>query len=102
VEGRCDGSSPQSHFSVRRRFGPPARKKAEPPAERKIAGYGTNGQGGIMQRFTRRLWQDEKGQDLTEYALLLVLISLVATASISTIGQTVSDVFANAAANVAT
>ena len=44
----------------------------------------------------KRLWKDQEGQDLTEYALLLVLISLVAVASMQTVGQAVSDVFANA------
>ena len=34
-----------------------------------------------MRRIVERLWADEKGQDLTEYALLLVLISLVAIAA---------------------
>jgi pilus assembly protein Flp/PilA len=48
----------------------------------------------------KRLWREEKGQDLTEYALLMVLIALVAIASIQTIGTTISNVFSNAAANL--
>jgi Flp pilus assembly pilin Flp len=48
------------------------------------------------------LWEDEEGQDLTEYALLLVLISLIAIASLNTVGQAVSKVFSNAAANMQT
>jgi pilus assembly protein Flp/PilA len=55
-----------------------------------------------MSNLLKRLWSEEQGQDLTEYALLLVLISLVAVTSITTIGKTVSDVFANAAANLTT
>jgi Flp pilus assembly pilin Flp len=50
----------------------------------------------------KALWEDEEGQDLTEYALLLVLISLIAIASLNTVGQSVSNVFSNAAANMQT
>jgi len=50
----------------------------------------------------RGLWKDESGQDLTEYALLMVLIALVAVASMKTLGTTVSNVFSNAAANLTT
>jgi pilus assembly protein Flp/PilA len=60
--------------------------------------------GGIrpMQNLLKRLWREEQGQDLTEYALLLVLIALVAATTMKTLGQAVSDVFANAAANLGT
>jgi len=47
-----------------------------------------------------RFWQEEEGQDLTEYALLLVLIALAATAAISTVGSQVSSVFANASGSM--
>lgn len=53
-----------------------------------------------MKNLLMRLWKEEEGQDLTEYALLLVLISLVATASMSALGSAVSDVFSNAIANM--
>ena len=48
------------------------------------------------------LWEDEEGQDLTEYALLLVLIALIAVSSLRVAGQAVSDAFSNAAANLTT
>jgi pilus assembly protein Flp/PilA len=50
-----------------------------------------------MQNLMKRLWQEEEGQDLVEYGLLLVLVALVAVASISTIGSAVSKIFSNAA-----
>ena len=50
----------------------------------------------------KRLWNEEEGQDLTEYALLMVLIGLVAIASMKTLGTTLSNVFSNAAANLTT
>ena len=48
------------------------------------------------------LWRDEAGQDLTEYALLLVLLSLAVVASMGTIANTLENVFTNAAANLST
>jgi Flp pilus assembly pilin Flp len=44
-----------------------------------------------------RLWREEKGQDIVEYALLLVLISLIAVASIQIVGQAISNAMSNAA-----
>ena len=55
-----------------------------------------------MKNLVNRLWKEEEGQDLTEYALLMVLIALVAIASMKTLGTTVSNVFSNAAANLTT
>jgi pilus assembly protein Flp/PilA len=67
-------------------------------------------QGGINCRFWRnivksllvRLWRDEEGQDLTEYALLLVLLVLAAIGSLSTLAVAVNGVFVNAATNLNT
>ena len=55
-----------------------------------------------MMELLKRLWQEEEGQDLTEYALLLVLISLVAIVAMGKLGSAVSDVFSNAAGNLTT
>lgn len=51
-------------------------------------------------KFLIRLWREEEGQDLVEYALLLVLISLVAVAVMRNLGLAVSNVFSNAATNL--
>ncbi len=55
-----------------------------------------------MKNLLMRLWREEEGQDLVEYALLLVLISLIAVASVTTVGQAVSNAFSNAAVNLTT
>ncbi len=55
-----------------------------------------------MSKLARRLWQDESGQDLTEYALLLVLIALVCVITIQSLGQAISNVYSNASANLST
>jgi pilus assembly protein Flp/PilA len=53
-----------------------------------------------MKELLKRLWKEEEGQDLTEYALLLVLISLVAVLAMKTLGSDISSAFSNAAANL--
>jgi pilus assembly protein Flp/PilA len=53
-----------------------------------------------MKNLMGRLWKDEEGQDLVEYALLVVLISLAAVAAMSNLASGISDAFSNAAANL--
>jgi pilus assembly protein Flp/PilA len=55
-----------------------------------------------MTSILKRLWKEDQGQDLTEYALLIVLVALVAIASMTTLGNSISDVFVNATANLTT
>lgn len=55
-----------------------------------------------MKKVMRRLWQEECGQDLTEYGLLLVLVALAAITSMSTLANSIEDVFSTAAANLST
>jgi Flp pilus assembly pilin Flp len=53
-----------------------------------------------MKKLLVRLWQDEDGQDLTEYALLLVLLTLAAVGSLSTLATAINGVFLNVASNL--
>jgi len=53
-----------------------------------------------MKRALKCLWKDEQGQDLTEYALLLTLLALVAIAVMSGLGVQISTVFANASSSM--
>ncbi len=55
-----------------------------------------------MSQLLLQLWREEEGQDVIEYALLLVLISLIAISTITIVGQAVSNAFSNAAVNVTT
>jgi Flp pilus assembly pilin Flp len=43
-----------------------------------------------------KLWKDEEGQDLLEYALLIVLIVLIAAAAINPLGTTIANIYTNA------
>jgi len=53
-----------------------------------------------MKNFMLRLWKEEEGQDLTEYALLLVLIALAAITVMGTLGSAINNVFSTAASNL--
>jgi Flp pilus assembly pilin Flp len=50
----------------------------------------------------KRLWQEEAGQDLVEYGLLLTLVALVAVISMKTVGSVIKNVFSTAATNIST
>jgi Flp pilus assembly pilin Flp len=55
-----------------------------------------------MKNLLVRLWNEEEGQDLTEYALLLVLLSLAAVGSVGGVATAINGVFNNAAKNLTT
>jgi pilus assembly protein Flp/PilA len=54
-----------------------------------------------MKNLLTRLWKEEEGQDLTEYALLLVLVALAAIGSLGTLASAINAVFSKAATNLA-
>jgi Flp pilus assembly pilin Flp len=53
-----------------------------------------------MKNVLLRLWKEEEGQDLIEYALLIVLMSLAAIGSIGGLATAVNNVFSKAAVNL--
>jgi Flp pilus assembly pilin Flp len=55
-----------------------------------------------MKSLLRRLWIEEEGQDLTEYALLLVLLVLAAITSLSALASAVNGVFLSVSTNLTT
>ena len=52
----------------------------------------------VMKRFMR----EEEGQDLVEYALLLVFLALAAIAVLPTLGKAVNNVFSQSASTLTT
>jgi Flp pilus assembly pilin Flp len=48
----------------------------------------------------RRLWTDESGQDLAEYALLLVLLTIVVIAALRVMGPTIASFFNEVSTNL--
>jgi Flp pilus assembly pilin Flp len=55
-----------------------------------------------MKNLVMRLWHDEAGQDLTEYALLMVLIALASIVAMKGLATAISNVYGNAASNLST
>jgi pilus assembly protein Flp/PilA len=54
-----------------------------------------------MKNLLYNLWKEESGQDLTEYALLLVLVALAAIASMKVLATAIANVYTTAAADLA-
>ena len=46
-----------------------------------------------MMNLMKRLWKEEEGQDLIEYALLVALVALAATAGMNTLAQAINNAF---------
>jgi pilus assembly protein Flp/PilA len=53
-----------------------------------------------LVRKVRALVNDESGQDLLEYALLIALIALVAFGAVKLAGESVSSIFNNVASQL--
>ncbi len=49
-----------------------------------------------MKNIMKRLWKEEEGQDLIEYALLVAFIALAAAAIFPTVGKSINTIFTNA------
>lgn len=46
-----------------------------------------------MLQFIARLWSDESGQDLAEYALLLAFIAIAVVLTLPLLGQAIDGIF---------
>ena len=55
-----------------------------------------------MKQLIRRLWTDESGQDMVEYALLLVLITLVVIVAMRIMGPVIANFFNDVSDNLNT
>ena len=53
-----------------------------------------------MCEIMARLWNEEEGQDLVEYGLLVVLISLFAVVAMQGLANGISAAFSNATAQM--
>ena len=52
--------------------------------------------------FLKRLWKEEEGQDLVEYALLVVLLALAATVGMGKLATAINNTFIAAGTNLTT
>ena len=53
-----------------------------------------------MKALLKNLWVEEEGQDLVEYALLIVLVALGAVVAMRALASAISNAFNNAAQNL--
>jgi pilus assembly protein Flp/PilA len=56
----------------------------------------------MQMNLLSRLWAEEEGQDLTEYALLVVLLALAAIAGMNSLATAINTVFTTAGTNLTT
>jgi Flp pilus assembly pilin Flp len=53
-----------------------------------------------MSRFIARLWSDESGQDIAEYAVMLAVILVIVIGTIRLVGSNANNVFSSVASSV--
>ena len=53
-----------------------------------------------MSRLIVRLWSDENGQDIAEYAVMLAVILVIVVGAIRLIGANANNVFSSVASSV--
>ena len=53
-----------------------------------------------MARFFQRLWSDERGQDVAEYAVMLAVVLVIVVGTIRLIGGNANNVFSSVASSV--
>jgi Flp pilus assembly pilin Flp len=53
-----------------------------------------------MQDFIVQLWQDEQGQDIAEYAVMLAVILVIVIGTIRLVGSNSNRVFSNVASSI--
>jgi Flp pilus assembly pilin Flp len=65
-----------------------------------ISGVESEGMKMKMTRVLAKLWNGQDGEDLTEYALLLVFLSLAAVSAMNTLAGGIKVAFSNAASSL--
>ncbi len=53
-----------------------------------------------MSNFLHRLWSDEQGQDIAEYAVMLAVILVIVVGTIRLIGGNANNVFSQVASGI--
>jgi len=55
---------------------------------------------GTMAEWMKRLWSDEQGQDIAEYAVMLAVILVLVVGTIRLIGGSSNNVFSEVASSI--
>ncbi len=53
-----------------------------------------------MLDLVRRVWMDDEGQDIAEYAVMLAVILVIVVGTIRLIGSNANNVFSNVASSL--
>ena len=53
-----------------------------------------------MMEILQRLWQEEQGQDIAEYAVMLAVILVIVVGTIRLIGTNANNVFSSVASSI--
>jgi Flp pilus assembly pilin Flp len=53
-----------------------------------------------MFGFAKRLWRDEQGQDIAEYAVMLAVILVIVIGTVRLIGTNANTVFSQVASSI--
>jgi Flp pilus assembly pilin Flp len=53
-----------------------------------------------MKYFLRRLWKEEQGQDIAEYAVMLAVILVIVVGTVRLIGSNANNVFSSVASAI--
>jgi Flp pilus assembly pilin Flp len=53
-----------------------------------------------MNQFLHKLWTEEQGQDIAEYAVMLAVILVLVVGTIRLIGGNANNVFSNTASSI--
>ena len=53
-----------------------------------------------MSEFIRRIWSEEEGQDIAEYAVMLAVILVLVVGTIRLIGSNANNAFSNVASSI--
>src|SRR5215467_346142 len=56
--------------------------------------------GGTMAELLRRIWSDEEGQDIAEYAVMLAVILVLVVGTIRLIGTNANSAFSSVASSI--
>jgi Flp pilus assembly pilin Flp len=53
-----------------------------------------------VAKFFRNIWQDEQGQDIAEYAVMLAVILVIVVGTIRLIGSNANNVFSSVGSSI--
>ena len=56
--------------------------------------------GSIMSALLGKLWRDEEGQDIAEYAVMLAVILVIVVGTVRLVGSNANNVFSNVASSI--